>query len=254
MALPEADREAFVQGRTSSDPELCRQALSLLAADAGARGFLSAPALEAAQSILETAAGERHPVVAAGAQFGPYKIVGLIGAGGMGEVYRARDDRLARDVAIKVLPSQVTENPDRLRRFEQEARAAGGLNHPNILAIHDIGSREGAPYIVSELLEGETLRARLASGTLSPRKAIDYAVQVARGLAAAHEKGIVHRDLKPDNLFRHEGRPHQDPGLRPREDRPRPEESSEPEKHYTDSRARSPGWSWERSATCRPSR
>ena len=139
--------------------------------------------------------------IAPGARFGPYEIVALIGAGGMGEVYRARDERLRRDVAIKVLPSAFTQDPDRLRRFEQEARAAGGLNHPNILAIHDIGLREGAPYVVSELLEGETLRSRLASGALSARKASDYAVQVARGLAAAHEKGIVHRDLKPENLF-----------------------------------------------------
>src|SRR5215472_13653129 len=119
----------------------------------------------------------------------------------MGEVYRARDERLKRDVAIKVLPSAFTDNTDRLRRFEQEARAAGGLNHPNILAIYDIGSREGAPYVISELLEGETLGSRLVSGALPSRKVIDYAIQIAKGLAAAHEKGIVHRDSKPENLF-----------------------------------------------------
>jgi hypothetical protein len=119
----------------------------------------------------------------------------------MGEVYRARDPRLKREVAIKVLPASFSQDADRLRRFEQEAQAAGGLNHPNITAVHDIGAHEGAPYIVTELLEGETLRQRLAAGAISVRKAIDYAMQIAKGLAAAHEKGIVHRDLKPENLF-----------------------------------------------------
>jgi eukaryotic-like serine/threonine-protein kinase len=119
----------------------------------------------------------------------------------MGEVYKAKDPRLGREVAIKVLPATFSKDADRLRRFEQEARAAGVLNHPNITAVHDIGSVDGSPYIVTELLVGETLRARLASGPLPVRKAIDYGVQIARGLAAAHEKGIVHRDLKPENLF-----------------------------------------------------
>ncbi len=125
----------------------------------------------------------------------------MLGAGGMGEVYRARDPRLNRDVALKVLPPEVANDPDRLRRFEQEARAAGALNHPNVLAVYDIGSQEGVSYIVSELLEGETLRGRLEEGALPLRKAVDYAVQISHGLAAAHEKGIVHRDLKPENLF-----------------------------------------------------
>src|SRR5205814_10725938 len=139
--------------------------------------------------------------ISTGARLGPYEIVGALGAGGMGEVYRAKDPRLGREVAIKVLPASFSEDPDRLKRFEQEARAAGVLNHPNITAVYDIGSAEGAPYIVTELLEGETLRNRLLSGPLSVRKAIDYAVQIAKGLAAAHEKGIVHRDLKPENRF-----------------------------------------------------
>jgi Tol biopolymer transport system component len=139
--------------------------------------------------------------IAAGSRLGPYEVIAPLGAGGMGEVYRARDPRLGRDVAIKVLPVSFSADPDRLRRFEQEAKAAGLLNHPNITAVYDIGFHEGAPYVVSELLEGETLRAVLAGGRLSPRKAIDYALQMAHGLAAAHEKGIVHRDLKPENLF-----------------------------------------------------
>ena len=137
----------------------------------------------------------------AGTRLGPYEIIAPVGAGGMGEVYRARDTRLGRDVAVKVLPSSYADNKDRLQRFEQEACAAGALNHPNILSIHDIGTHDGSPYVVSELLEGETLRERLNGGVLASRKAIDYARQIAHGLAAAHEKGILHRDLKPENLF-----------------------------------------------------
>jgi serine/threonine protein kinase len=139
--------------------------------------------------------------IASGTQLGPYEILGQIGAGGMGEVWRAKDPRLGRDVAIKVLPASFSQDADRLRRFEQEARAAGVLNHPNITAVYDIGTHEDAPYVVQELLEGETLRAAMAGAKLPPRKAIDYALQIAHGLAAAHEKGIVHRDLKPENLF-----------------------------------------------------
>src|SRR5262245_32309941 len=119
----------------------------------------------------------------------------------MGEVYRARDPRLGREVALKVLPESFARDTDRLRRFEQEARATGQLNHPNILAVFDVGAADGAPYVVSELLEGDTLRDRIGGTAMPVRKAIDYASQIARGLAAAHEKGVVHRDLKPDNLF-----------------------------------------------------
>ena len=139
--------------------------------------------------------------LAAGSKLGPYEILAPIGAGGMGEVYRAKDPRLGREVAIKVLPASFSADADRLRRFEQEARAAGVLNHPNITAVHDIGSHEDAPYVVQELLEGETLRAVLSGGRLPQRKVIDYALQIVHGLAAAHEKGIVHRDLKPENVF-----------------------------------------------------
>src|SRR6201997_903013 len=139
--------------------------------------------------------------LAAGTKLDGYEILGLLGAGGMGEVYRARDPALKREVAIKVLPSFVSQDPDRLHRFEQEAQAAAALNHPNILAVYRFGVFEGAPYLVSELLEGSTLRQVLQRGPLPVRKAIDYAVQIAHGLAEAHEQGIVHRDLKPENLF-----------------------------------------------------
>src|SRR5260370_25692135 len=139
--------------------------------------------------------------LSAGTRLGPYEIVAPLDAGGMGEVYRARDPRIGREVAIKILPGYWSRDGERLRRFEQEARAAGTLNHPSLLTIHDVGDQDGTPYLVSELLEGETLRTRLRAGALSPRRATDYAIQIAHGLAAAHEKGIVHRDIKPENLF-----------------------------------------------------
>jgi Tol biopolymer transport system component len=136
-----------------------------------------------------------------GKKLGPYEIQSPLGAGGMGEVYRARDTRLGRDVAIKVLPEALANDADRLRRFEQEARTIAALNHPNILGIHDIGAYDGAPFLISELLEGQTLRERLEAGPLPVQRAIEYALGIAQGLAAAHEKGIVHRDLKPENVF-----------------------------------------------------
>ena len=136
-----------------------------------------------------------------GSKVGPYEIIAPLGAGGMGEVYRARDVRLGREVALKVLPESFSRDAERLRRFEQEARAVAALNHPNILAIHDIGEDHGAPFLVSELLEGHSLREELSSGPLPTRRAVDYGTQIAQGLAAAHEKGIIHRDLKPDNIF-----------------------------------------------------
>jgi eukaryotic-like serine/threonine-protein kinase len=136
-----------------------------------------------------------------GTKLGPYEILSPLGAGGMGEIYRARDARLNREVAIKVLPAAFARDGERLRRFQQEAQAVAALNHPNILAIHDFGEHEGSPYIVTEYLEGESLRAALDQGALPQRKTIEYGVQIAHGLAAAHEKGIVHRDLKPENVF-----------------------------------------------------
>jgi eukaryotic-like serine/threonine-protein kinase len=139
--------------------------------------------------------------LATGTRLGPYEILAPLGAGGMGEVYRARDQRLGREVAVKVLPDAVTAHPDRLIRFEQEARAVSALNHPGILAVHDVGDHEGLPFMVLELLEGQTLRDALAAGRLPLSKVLDRALQIARALAAAHDKGVVHRDLKPANIF-----------------------------------------------------
>lgn len=136
-----------------------------------------------------------------GTRLGPYEVRAALGQGGMGEVYRARDQRLGRDVAIKVLPAAFTADRDRLRRFEQEARACAALSHPNILTVYDIGAHDEQPYVVSELLEGQTLREALAGGALGVQKTVEYAIQICQGLAAAHEKGFVHRALKPENLF-----------------------------------------------------
>src|SRR5438552_9409896 len=140
--------------------------------------------------------------IPAGTQFGDCEILAPLGAGAMGEVYRARDNSLRREVALKLLPEQLASDPDRLRRFEQEARAAAALNHPNIVAVYRFGTQNGnTPYLVTELLQGQTLRERLKQGPILVRKTVDYAIQVARGLAAAHDRGIVHRDLKPENIF-----------------------------------------------------
>src|ERR1700758_1534349 len=136
-----------------------------------------------------------------GQRVGHYRVLEKIGAGGMGEVFRARDERLGRDVPLKFIPQPSSDNPDHLRLFEQEARAAAALNHPNILAIYDVGFEGTTPYIVTELLHGKTLRHRLAEGPIPLREASNFALQVAQGLTAAHERHIVHRDLKPENLF-----------------------------------------------------
>ncbi len=190
LALTPNKRHAFLN-KECRDPELRRLVEALLAEDARAGSFLQHPPLD----FLDRS-------TASGTQLGQYEILSSLGSGGMGEVYRARDSRLGRDVAIKVLASFLSSDPDLLRRFEREARAAAALNHPNILAVFQMGTHKGAPYLVSELLEGDTLRQLLQRGPLQVRKVIDYGVQIARGLAAAHEKGIVHRDLKPEkNLF-----------------------------------------------------
>jgi len=188
LELKPEDRPAFLDRACSADHSLRREVERLLSTSDEVRfSFLQSSAFRVG--------------LTPGAKLSEYEVQKLIGSGGMGEVYRARDTRLGRDVAIKVLPAVLSHDPDRLRRFEQEAQAAAALNHPNILAVHQMGSYEGAPYLVSELLEGSTLREQLLCGPLPVRKAVDYSVQIARGLAAAHEKGITHRDLKPENLF-----------------------------------------------------
>jgi len=178
---------AFLERSCSSDRALRQEVETLLSSS------------DARSSFLETS-----PVsvtLMPGTRLGDYEVHKLLGSGGMGEVYRARDLRLRREVAIKVLPSFMSSDKGRLGRFEQEAQAAAALNHPNILAVFQMGTYEGAPYLVSELLDGDNLRGHVTRGPMPARKAIDYGVQIAHGLAAAHEKGIVHRDLKPENLF-----------------------------------------------------
>ena len=188
LELPPGERSAFLNRACSTDPSLRQEVETLLASSDDVRS-----------SFLQSS--ELRVTLTSGTKLGDYEVKSLVGSGGMGEVYRAHDSRLGRDVAIKVLPSFLSSDSERLRRFEQEARAAAALNHPNILAVFQMGTYEGTPYLVSELLEGETLREPIKRGRLAVRKAIDYGSQIARGLGAAHEKGIVHRDLKPENLF-----------------------------------------------------
>jgi eukaryotic-like serine/threonine-protein kinase len=181
-------RSAFLERACSDDQSLRQELESLLAsAEKAPPGFLQSSAVRV--------------TLTKGTRLGEYEVESLLGYGGMGEVYRARDRRLNREVAIKVLPKFLSSDPDRLRRFEQEARAAAALNHPNILAVYQMGTHEGAPYLVSELLKGETLREHVRRGPLELPTLLDYSVQIADGLAAAHGKGIVHCDLKPANLF-----------------------------------------------------
>ena len=136
-----------------------------------------------------------------GARLGRYEVDGLIGSGGMGDVYSARDTRLNRLVALKVLSTSVLSDPERLSRFTQEARTTALINHPNIVAVYDVGAEDGVPFVVSELLQGVTLRARLRQGRLPVRTAVAYGLEIAHGLTAAHHLGVVHRDLKPENVF-----------------------------------------------------
>ena len=187
LERPVETRPAFLD-QACPDAEVRQDVESLLVSHAEAGNFLEAPAA-------------LPSVIAAGSLLGPYEIVALIGSGGMGDVYKARDKRLDRDVAVKVLPHDLATDPGRRRRFEQEARAASALNHPNIVAVYDIGSHEGVAFIVTELLEGQSLAERVAQAPLPVRRALEYSAQAARGLDAAHLRGIVHRDLKPANLF-----------------------------------------------------
>ena len=196
LQLPPEARVPFVERACGTNDVLRADALSLLvAADASGR-FLAKPALD---RLAEGVANERR--LRPGDHLGAYTVVQLLGSGGFGEVWRARDERLARDVAIKVLLSLYSTDTEGVRRFSDEARAAGTLNHSNILTVHDVGEHEGVPYLVSECLEGESLRQRMKSGPLTPDEVVVIAVGIARGLSAAHSRGIVHRDLKPENVF-----------------------------------------------------
>jgi serine/threonine protein kinase len=191
LERPAAERLTFVPDQSADDDELRGEVCAMLAAHEAA-GAIDVPPI----AIPSDDRG-----VAPGDAVGPYEIRGLIAAGGMGQVYRARDARLDRDVAVKVLPSEYAEDPVRLRRFEQEARASGALTHPNLLTVYDVGTDRGRPYLVTELLDGETLRDRAARGPLPTLRACEIAAALARGLAAAHAKGVVHRDLKPENVM-----------------------------------------------------
>jgi serine/threonine protein kinase len=195
-------RDAYLAQACAGDEELRREVEELLGYDGAAESFIQGNALAfEARRLKPEELSQTAPPLLSGQNIGAYKILALLGHGGMGVVYRARDERLRRDVAIKLLPTSFANDSDRLRRFEQEAHATSALNHPNILTIYDIGAHEGAPFIVAELLEGEELRAQLEQGAVPVRRALEYAQQIATGLAAAHAKGIVHRDLKPENLF-----------------------------------------------------
>src|SRR5882762_4485423 len=190
-------RQEFLEQECGSNQELRREVESLLAAHGEPGSFMAGPAIAGMGEALHGEASRFQP----GDTLGGYTVLDLVGRGGMGEVYRARDTRLKRDVAIKVLPRAFAADRERLRRFEQEARSAAALNHPNIISVHDMGTADGSPYIVSELLQGQNLREVLREGPIPPRKVLDYALQAARGLAAAHDIGVVHRDLKTENLF-----------------------------------------------------
>src|SRR5262245_1525400 len=194
------DRAAFISEACGDDDSLRREVEALLASDGQAESFMDAPAYVVAAPLI--VGDDAQPLL--GESLGHYRIISLVGKGGMGEVYRAEDTRLRREVAIKVLPADFGEDADRLRRFEQEARAASALNHPNIITIHEMGEAEGARYIVTEYVAGETLRQRLTRSPqqkMEPKEAVEVIVQIAAALSAAHEAGITHRDIKPENVM-----------------------------------------------------
>jgi serine/threonine protein kinase len=189
LELAPEKRSEFLDDACANDTSLRGEVESLLSSDENARSsFLQSPPTV-------------PPALPKGTRLGDYEIISLVGSGGMGEVYRARDTKLNREVAIKVLPEFWSRDCERLHRFELEAQAAAALNHPNIVAIHHVGQHDGSPYIVAELLQGETLRERLRKGVLQLREALDLGVEIACGLGAAHDAGVIHRDLKPENIF-----------------------------------------------------
>jgi serine/threonine protein kinase/Flp pilus assembly protein TadD len=197
LALPPDERTTFLDDACVEDTAMRREVESLLAAEGDAGSFLAAGAMKDAAKMLV----EDKPVSLTGKELGHYRVLSLLGSGGMGEVYLAEDTRLRRKVALKLLPAELTANRDRLLRFEQEARAASALNHPNILTIHEIGEAEDRRFIAAEFVDGETLRSRLLSGPLKIGEALRFAEQAASAIAAAHAAGIIHRDIKPENIM-----------------------------------------------------
>jgi eukaryotic-like serine/threonine-protein kinase len=200
LARNEAERSAFVVARCGDDADLRSEVEAMLAGHHAAGTFGDAPAF-AASGMFTSASSVTRRALAPGSRVGAYEIVSLLGAGGMGEVYRARDPRLRREIAIKVISPSFATDPERLKRFKQEALAAAALNHPNIVAVYDVGGDDETPYLVTELVDGESLRRRLGGGPLPVAQAVAFGVQIAQGVAAAHEKGILHRDLKPENIL-----------------------------------------------------
>jgi eukaryotic-like serine/threonine-protein kinase len=197
LELDEDKRLAFLDQACAGDEALRRELQSLLSFEDRAENFIESPALEVAASML----AKDQDYSAVGSWIGPYQVLSLIGAGGMGKVYLAQDSRLGRKIALKVLPKEFTQDPDRVRRFEQEARAASALNHPNIITIFEIGRVDDAHYIATEYIEGRTIRQQMKQAPLELQQALDIACQIVSALAAAHEAGIVHRDVKPENIM-----------------------------------------------------
>ena len=192
-----ARRAAFIDQACADDHELRKEVVSLIRSHENTDSFIDAPGFGAAAQLL----AEDSPDLSVGQRIGHYKIISLLGSGGMGEVYLAQDSKLGRKVALKLLPASFTKDQERVRRFEQEARAASALNHPNILTIFDIEEIEGVHFIATEYIEGKTLREHIADRKLEPSEALDLAIQVASALSAAHQAGIVHRDVKPENIM-----------------------------------------------------
>src|SRR5262245_41537138 len=197
LELDASRRASFLDQACEGDEELRKEVASLLASDEQAGSFMAASATEVMARIV-AADGDSSPV---GRQIGHYQVLSLLGAGGMAEVYLARDTRLGRKIALKLLPAELTTDADRLRRFEQEARAASARNHPNIITIFEIGQEGSTHYIATEFIDGQTLRQRMGSGRFDLGLALDAAAQIAAALDAAHRLGIVHRDIKPENVM-----------------------------------------------------
>src|SRR5262245_52972811 len=201
LDLPGDEREGVLAEACAGNADLRREVESLLAAHEDAGTFLQSPAVEvAAREIVADEDTSPAPQLI-GRELANYKIISLLGRGGMGEVYLAEDKRLRRKVALKMLPAQFTNDAERVRRFEREASAASATNHPNIVTIHEIGQLDGAHYIVTEFIDGQTLRQRMQAAKPSLNEVVDVAIQVAQALEAAHSAGIVNRDIKPENVM-----------------------------------------------------